>query len=135
MRRIILGNMTASICSLFDRASGDAADHLLREDQVEDQDRDHRQGQRGKHCVPVADELAEELLHTQGDGGGLAAGRQDQREPQVVPDRDHGEDADRTQGRTHQRHDHPIDPVFAGAVQAGGLFEVARHLAHELVSG
>src|SRR3954462_9580746 len=118
---------------LLHGARGDAADQLPAENQVEDQHRDDRERQGGEHGVPVGDELADEHLRPQRDRLGPLAGRQDQREPEIVPDRDHGEHGHRRHGRAHQRqHDLEEYPVFGQAVDPSGVLEILRYATHEL---
>ena len=56
----------------LDRAAHEAADELAREQDVEHDHRQHRDRQRREDRVPVAHELAEELLSPKGQRGRLS---------------------------------------------------------------
>ena len=58
--------------------------------------------------------------------------RQNQREPQIVPDRDHGEHRDRRHGRPDQRqYQAEEDRVLGEPVDAAGILQVVGNLLHE----
>src|SRR6516225_4035214 len=74
---------------LLEGTGSEPADQLGGEEYVQDQDRQHGQGQRRQDGVPVADELTDELLCAERDRLCGLSRRQNQRKPKVVPDRNH----------------------------------------------
>src|SRR2546427_4107374 len=118
---------------LFECARGESPDETPGEQHVRRQDRHHRQGQRRQDRIPVAEKLTDELLGPQRDRFRRFPGRQDQRKPQIIPDRNHREDRHRGHGGPHQREYEPEDPVLAHSIDPGGVLEIPRHLTHELL--
>src|SRR5918994_2832309 len=111
----------------------EAAHEITGEEKVKDENRGDCQRQGGEHRIPVRHVLADELLHTERDRLLAVAGRQDQREPQVVPDRHHGEHRHRRDGRADQRQDDAEeDPVYAHPVASGRIAQILRDLLDEL---
>src|SRR5215207_6472437 len=75
----------------FHGAGGQAAHEIAGEEKVKDENGRDRQCERGEHRVPVRHVLTDELLHAERNRLLAITGRQDQREPEIVPDRHHGE--------------------------------------------
>src|SRR5215218_3461419 len=96
---------------LLHRPRRQPSNQLAREEQVQNDDRQHGQAKRRKNGVPVADKLAEELLCTEGDGLGRLTWRQDEREPEVVPDWDHRKHRNSSYRGRDKRQDKPEDAV------------------------
>jgi hypothetical protein len=87
---------------------------------------------RRQHAVPVGDVLAEELLHAERDRMRIVARGEDQREPEIVPDRHDGEDRDGGDRRPQQRRDHlEEDARLRHAVAARRVAQILRDLLDE----
>ncbi len=92
---------------------------------VKNEHRQDRHRKSGQDRVPVGNELADEHLTAKGQGLGFFSRRQDQREPQIIPDRDHVEDCDRRHRRAHERqHKAEEDRVFREPVDTSGVLQI-----------
>src|SRR3712207_4289105 len=114
-------------------AGGQAAHEIAGEEKIKDKNRRDRQRERGEHRIPVRHVLADELLYAERDRLLAVPRCQDQRKPQIVPHRHHGEYRDRCDGRADQRQDDAEeDPVLADPIAARRVAQIFRNLLDEL---
>ena len=114
----------------FHGARGEAADELAREETVEDEHgRDRESRATASTAFQSVTYWPMNCWTPRVIGLLAAAGRKDQREPEIVPDRHHGEDGDRRHRRADEgQDDGEEDPVFADPVAARRVAQIARDL-------
>src|SRR3954452_5049357 len=102
--------------------AGVALDEPLLGEEVEGQDRDHRDDDDGEDEVPLGDQAADVVVHDDRKRLVVRAVQEDQRGEEVVPDDEPCQDRDRARRRAHEReHDPEEDGRRGGAVHRGGL--------------
>src|SRR5262249_22330728 len=113
-------------------ASREAANELLLRDDEEEEDREQRDENRGEYKVPLREILADERVHRERQGLMATAAEKDQRDEEVVPDEQAGQDCNGSGDRTQERKHHAdIRAKRSRSVDPGGLFVISRQSSYE----
>ena len=108
-------------------AAGEALDELLLREQIEHQERDHRQDDGGEDDIPLRDQFADEAVDHHREGDRIGPAEKDQRGEEVVPDDQRRQDRDGPGRRAQQREDDlPEGGERGGAVDLRRFFVVPR---------
>ena len=118
--------------ALLHSASHDSTDDPLLGEDVDDEDRGHGHQVAGEGHRVVGGELRAEDVLGERDGLVRLIGQNDQRQEEVVPGPQRGQDGDGGVNRAHQREDDgPEDAPGGCAIDAGSFFQRYRNRTDE----